>query len=134
MKYILTSSLALFILVAASCKKEKTAKSNKIGGDYIMYEMEVQSPYQLIPVPTPDGEHGKIIITLTNDSTATLKAQLYDKNDKLEREDTFNAKVGKDQDGDIVLNNGSTLVAYIWEDYDMDFFGYTGLRVGAKKK
>jgi hypothetical protein len=134
MKSFLTSALAFIILFAAACKKEGTAKINKISGDYIMYEFEDNSGIEALP--NKDGEHGKIVITLQNDSIGTAQVLVYDKDNKVGFDQSVNFKAGKDSDGDVVLvdkGNGG-LVAYIWEDYDMDFVAWKGLRFSAKKK
>jgi len=136
MKFFVSTSFALLVLLATSCKKEKTAKANKIGGEYVMYEMESRTPpYEKEAVPDASGNGGSIILTLKNDSTTEVVLVLYDKNKKeLGRENFGTAKIVKDQDGDIILVDNAGNLAYIWEDYDMDFYGYDEYRIGAKKK
>ena len=135
MKHLLTAALACVILFVTACKKEKTADPKKIGGDYKLYEWEANGQIQALP--NTDGDHGKIVVTLTTDSTVTVKFYLYDKDEKPEiNGDTFTAKVVKDQDGDIILvKSNNDALAWIWEGYDMDFLGYksAGYRFSAKK-
>lgn len=135
MKSLLSTSLVLLVLLGTSCKKEGTAKLNKISGDYIMYEWESSST-GIEALPNKDGEHGKIVITLQNDSIGTAQVLVYDKDNKVGVDEKVDFKAGKDADGDVVLVNkvGGGLVAYIWEDYDMDFVAWPGIRFSAKKK
>jgi hypothetical protein len=134
MKLFASGLLALTILLATSCKKEKTANSKKIGGDYIVYEIEVYNPGELIKLPTKEGEHAKIEVQQTSDTTAIATVFLYDANDKETASDPFDCDVVKDSDGDILLVQGSDRIANIWEDYDMDFYGIENMRITGKKK
>jgi hypothetical protein len=136
MKSFLISSLAFIFLFATACKKEKTAKANKIGGEYAMYEIESRTPpYTKEAVPDASGDHGSIFLTLKNDSTTEVLLVFYDKDKKEKDRQNFGlAKIVKDQDGDIILVDNAGNLAYIWEDYDMDFYGYDEFRIGAKKK
>jgi hypothetical protein len=133
MKSFLTSSLAFIILFATACKKEKTVKAGKIGGEYTMYEYEDNSGTEAIP--TKDGEHGKIVVTLKNDSIAKVQFALYDKSNKALIDETNDAKIEKSSDVIVlVLLSNNRVLAYIWEDYDMDFTGIPGTTFRAKKK
>jgi len=133
MKNLFTTSLVCVALLATACKKDKPAKIQNIGGEYIMYDLEKQNPYEVHSLPAPTGEHGKIVIQLLTDSTAKATLLLYDKNNQAVINKDYYAAVGKDGDGDIVLQNNDGLVAYIFEDYDMDFYAVDNYRFGAKK-
>jgi hypothetical protein len=135
MKFVTTALLACTALVlAVSCsKKDKDSLSiKKIGGDYIMYEVEF--PDTTYKMPLADGGHGKFVLNLLNDSTCTNQIMLINEDDIVEADTTWNCRVTKDPDGDIVLYDNKGLIAYIYEGYEMDFYALQGMRFGAKKK
>jgi hypothetical protein len=135
MKFIITT-LVIFtaIVLTVSCsKKDKNSLSiKKIPGEYIMYEAEFSDATYKMPLS--DGGHGKFVITLLNDSTCLNRMLLMKKDNTVEEDITWNCRVTKDPDGDIVLYDANGLVAYIFEGYDMDFYGIEQIRFAARKK
>lgn len=136
MKFVTTALVAFTAIVSiVSCsKKDKDGglSIKKIAGEYIMYEVEF--PDTTYRMPLEDGGHGKFVITMLNDSTCTNRLLLMQKDNTVEEDITWNCRVTQDTDGDIILYDTNGLVAYIFEGYDMDFYGVDDLRFAAKKK
>lgn len=135
MKTLLTLFIAFIMFIAVSCKKDNPSALGSITGDYTIYELEIYNPPGTYPFPTSNGDHGKIVIQASNDTTGTARVLLYDKNNKSALDTTFNCKIGKDQDGDYFMTNkrDNRLAAYIYDGNDMDFFALPNGRFSAKK-
>jgi hypothetical protein len=135
MKKLMTGMLACTLITLASCKKDDDDLPTPAGiaGTYNLYEVEVYNPPSTHALPSDDGEHGKIIVTVSSDSTAKVQLLLYT-NDKVEADTTINCKIGKDQDGDIFVTGAAdgSNVAYFF-DNEMDFYAIPNYRLGGRK-
>jgi hypothetical protein len=132
----LIPSLTAFILLTVSCKKDKDKAPTvgEIAGDYTLYEMETYNPLKTYEIPSPEGEYGKVVIKVTNDSTGTARLLMYNKSNKTIADTTFNCKIQKDQDGDFIMTkkiNGKKAVYFY--DNEIDFYALEGARFGARK-
>jgi len=136
MKKLMTSFLALAILAFVSCKKNKdddVPTPAGIAGTYTLYEVEQYNPPSTHALPNDEGEHGKLIVTVSGETAAKVQLLLY-KNDQKEADETFDCKIGKDADGDIFLTtvDDNKNAAYFF-DNEVDFYAVPGFRLGGRK-
>ncbi|SEN38270.1 hypothetical protein SAMN04488505_11016 [Chitinophaga rupis] len=135
MKKLMTSFLALTILAFVSCKKDHDDVPTPAGiaGTYTLYEVEQYNPPSTHALPNDEGEHGKLIVTVSSETAAKVQLLLY-KNDQKEADETFDCKIGKDADGDIFLTtvDDNKNAAYFF-DNEVDFYAVPGFRLGDRK-
>ncbi|HEY8919538.1 MAG TPA: hypothetical protein VIM87_24015 [Chitinophaga sp.] len=135
MKKLMTSFLALAIFAFVSCKKDKDEAPTPAGiaGTYTIYEVEQYNPPSTHTLPNDDGEHGKLVVTVSGETAAKVQLLLY-KNNQVEADETFDCKIGKDADGDIFLTTVSDNrnAAYFF-DNEVDFYAVAGFRLGGRK-
>ena len=130
--FTIAASLLMTVLIASSCKKDRTGPGS-VQGKYVLYELESYDPPEVVPLPSPDGGRGEVTVSLYGEADATLRIVLYDDSEVV-LDSTFQCLMGKDADGDIFMTKKTDqqTAAYFF-DNEIDFYAIQGFRAGGRK-
>jgi hypothetical protein len=98
MKSALTSLFLVVHFIIAGCKKDKDQGPLSISGEYKVYRLIIEDPDdgpQESPVPLPNGNYSKVIVTANADSSMSVKLIHLNKDNEAITELTLDGRAKK---------------------------------------
>ena len=125
MKSTLTSLFVVLLLIAVSCTKDKESGVAQLNGDYNIYLKVVEDPNDgpiEYPMPSADGNHGKLVVKANQDSSMSVNILQFNKNNDTLSKSTMTGRVKTLANGDLRFVNGNNWLGTIGKNNELEVY------------